>query len=148
MKSIVVGVDGSEHALRAVDTAAKLALGTGAALVLVTASVLPFILDEELEAYGRVEHVRKEELRRLLVDPRPPCLDVARERAVAAGVKDVQTVVAQGDPAEEIVAVANKAAAGLIIVGRRGTGRIADLVFGSVSQKTVRLASCPVMVVP
>ena len=61
MSRILVGVDGSESALRA-------------GLVLLSVSSLPFILDDELKAYAHAEHLYKDDPPRLLVAPRPPAL--------------------------------------------------------------------------
>lgn len=148
MRRIVVGVDGSEHADRALDAAARLSASTGAELTVVSVSRLPQVLDDEIDAYVKAEHATKQELRDILVDPRPPFLHRARERATAAGAKGVETVARIGDPAEEIVEAANQRHASLIIVGKRGRGRIAGLLCGSVSQKAVQIAACPVMVIP
>lgn len=148
MKRILVGVDGSECALRAVDYAAELAGETKAELALLMVSSLPFILDDELKAYARAEHLYKDELPSLLVDPRPPALDIARARASAKGVSKIETVAMGGDPATEIVAAAERNRSDLIVVGKRGAGRRAGLVFGSVSQKVVQMATRPVVVVP
>jgi nucleotide-binding universal stress UspA family protein len=65
--------------------------------------------------------------------------------ALAAGV-ETDRVLRQGDPAEEIVGEAQRAAADLIVVGRHRGGR--DRWFlGSVAEGVVRRAPCPVIVV-
>ncbi len=148
MSRILVGVDGSESALRAVDYAAKLAVGTNAGLVLLSVSSLPFILDDELKAYAHAEHLYKDDLPRLLVDPRPPALETARVRATAMGAKRIETIAVGGDPASEIISAAGRSGADLIVVGRRGMGSVSRLIFGSVAQKIVQLADQPVTVVP
>jgi nucleotide-binding universal stress UspA family protein len=52
-----------------------------------------------------------------------------------------------GDPAQEIITVAQDRQADLIVVGSRGRGRLAGLLLGSVAQKVISLAHCPVVVV-
>lgn len=148
MKRIVVGVDGSEHADRALDAAARLSASTGAELTVVAVSRLPQVLDDEIGDYAKAEHATTQEFRDIFVDPRPPYLHRARERASAAGAKGVETVVMIGDAAEGIVEAANRRHASLIVVGKRGRGRIAGLICGSVSQKAIQIAACPVMVIP
>jgi nucleotide-binding universal stress UspA family protein len=148
MKRIVVGVDGSEPAERAVDAAAAISAATGAELTLVTASILPIVAKEELESYAYAEHLSKQDLDRLLVDPHPSCLDRARGRAAGRGVKSIETMAMIGDPAEEIVGAADRRHADLIVVGRRGRSRLESIICGSVSQKTMQLANCPVMIIP
>jgi len=54
---------------------------------------------------------------------------------------------ALGDPVTEILAVAEKENADLIVIGSRGLGAIRGAMMGSVSQKVVQTAKCPVMIV-
>ena len=69
------------------------------------------------------------------------------EQIKAAGGTVAQTHVRLGRPAQEIVNLADKIAAGLIVVGSRGLGGIRRALMGSVSDSVVRHAHCPVMVV-
>jgi nucleotide-binding universal stress UspA family protein len=52
-----------------------------------------------------------------------------------------------GDPAEEIVRVAEKGGYDLILAGSGERGTVAELLLGSVSRTLVRTATCPVLVV-
>jgi nucleotide-binding universal stress UspA family protein len=61
--------------------------------------------------------------------------------------RQVETQVEVGAPADEIVAVAHAGKYDLIVVGRRGLNPLAHLLLGSVSERVVRLAKCPVVVV-
>jgi len=72
----------------------------------------------------------------------------AKKRARSQGVPEVRTLHAAGDPAERILDAARSEQADMIVVGRRGRGRLAGLLLGSVSQKLVSLAPCVVVVVP
>jgi nucleotide-binding universal stress UspA family protein len=68
----------------------------------------------------------------------------------AAGVKAqllVHTVPA-GGPAHAIAEAAAEAKADLIITGTRGHTTLAGLVLGSVPQRLLHLAHCPLLVVP
>lgn len=141
MKRILVGVDGSAHADRAICVAAKIAKASGADLTLLAVRSLP-------QAIESGERASLEESHDALVDLRPPFLKRAKEKAALAGAPGVETAAAVGDPAEEIVNAARRRQADVIVVGRRGRGRVTSLVFGSVSQKTIHLAGCPVMIVP
>jgi nucleotide-binding universal stress UspA family protein len=75
--------------------------------------------------------------------------DLEREAAAAraAGVV-VQTVLRDGRPAEEIVAAATAMAAGLVVMGTHGRGGFERWVLGSVAEKVLRQAPCPVMTIP
>jgi len=60
----------------------------------------------------------------------------------------VTIAVAVGPAANEIVRYANEHAAGVIVLGSHGHGIIRRFVLGSVAERVIRQASCPVMVVP
>jgi nucleotide-binding universal stress UspA family protein len=53
-----------------------------------------------------------------------------------------------GDVAPTIIDIAKEKQADAIVAGKRGTGRVAGLLLGSVSQKLVSLAPLPVTIVP
>lgn len=62
-----------------------------------------------------------------------------------AGVS-CKTMVRFGDPASEILELAREGC-DLIVMGRRGRGRMAKALLGSVSEKVLKEAPCPVTVV-
>jgi nucleotide-binding universal stress UspA family protein len=72
----------------------------------------------------------------------------ARERARKASMSDIEVHTCWGDVADSIIALAARENADMIVLGRRGRGRLAGLLLGSVSQKVVTLAPCVVAVVP
>lgn len=59
----------------------------------------------------------------------------------------IQIMVTQGDPAQAIIGLAKAKSYDLIIMGTRGRTTFQELLIGSVSQKVMHHASCPVMVV-
>ena len=59
---------------------------------------------------------------------------------------DLEACVVDGLPAEVLIAASETAA--LLVVGARGRGGLTGLLFGSVSQRCVERARCPVVVVP
>jgi nucleotide-binding universal stress UspA family protein len=72
-------------------------------------------------------------------------LDLARKDAERAEVA-AECLTRRGDPFEEVIAVANDLSADLIIMGhtgRRGTSRV---LIGSVTQRVLDYAPCPVLV--
>jgi len=59
----------------------------------------------------------------------------------------VQKIVVDGHPFVEIVRHAKKSDADLIIMGTHGRGAIAHMMLGSVAEKVIRKAHCPVLTV-
>lgn len=59
----------------------------------------------------------------------------------------VRTEVREGSPVEEIVEFATENEVDLIVIATHGRGWLAQMLFGSVSEKVVRRAPCPVMAV-
>jgi len=60
---------------------------------------------------------------------------------------EVKTDMAVGHPAEQIIHRAEADGIDLIILGRRGRSMISRMMLGSVSERALRYAHCPVMVV-
>jgi nucleotide-binding universal stress UspA family protein len=74
-------------------------------------------------------------------------LDLARQEALAAGAVQVDTQLLQGVIHSEIVNVARQGAYDLIIMGTHGRTGIKHALIGSVAEKIVRTAPCPVLTV-
>ncbi len=74
-------------------------------------------------------------------------LAAARDRARATGVV-TETAIRGGHAAREILAAAEEQEADLLVIGTHGRGGVEHLLLGSVAEKVVRRAPCPVMVVP
>jgi nucleotide-binding universal stress UspA family protein len=142
MRHIMVATDGSSGGDQAVDLAAELTKAVGGTLSIVT--VAEILSGEELRrldrTVGRTADALESLSAQILVD--------ARERAERLGVSNIHTRTWTGDPATAIIEAAKHEKADAIVVGRRGHGRLAGLLLGSVSQKLVSLAPCTVIVVP
>jgi nucleotide-binding universal stress UspA family protein len=146
MQRIVVAVDLSEASLRAVDLAAELAAKFAANLVLLHVGHDVSGPDPGLEAFARMEHIR-EPGPTLMLEAMRDSLIPACERAGAQGAQKVSIEAVVGDPAQRILAFAAGEKADMIALGSRGHGRLAGLLLGSVAQKVVAHATCPVLVV-
>jgi len=135
-KNILVGVDGSENSLRAVEKAAELARTVGAHLVLVTAfdSIPPYLGSPYLEEAMARQTEKAEEI-------------LAKAREHLGGYEDVETEAIEGAPADVILSAAEVHNADLIVLGTRGISGIAALLLGSEALKVASHAKCPVMLV-
>jgi nucleotide-binding universal stress UspA family protein len=69
----------------------------------------------------------------------------AADRAKEMGVTQVETVSAQGDPADAILDMAEAAGADMIVLGHRGLGRLKTMLLGSVALKVTQHAPCTVV---
>jgi len=143
MHLIVAATDGSEGSHRAIDMAAALAKASSAKLFVIT-------VGDHYEHRGDIDKLAQTEgsLGEALNIVASAILHQAKQRAYQQGLLSVEGHQCAGDPAEEIMATALRLKANIIVVGRRGRGRIAGLLLGSISQKLVSLAPCAVMVVP
>jgi nucleotide-binding universal stress UspA family protein len=141
VRRLLVATDNSESANRALDAAANLAKLFSAELIIVT--VEQGFFDPELgplptaETFEDVLEARSREILRR-----------AKERAQQLGAQQIKTVSGLGDAAAFIVDVAKSEAVDLIVMGKRGRGRLAGILLGSVSQRVATLAPCSVQIVP
>lgn len=143
MKTLLVPVDLSRVSSRVCTVACDLALATGAALVLLHVVPRQAVV---LRAYGfaaaevrtMMRELEKREMRRLL--------RLAR-RCEGRGVS-VQAVLRTGAPAPTILAKAAALRAAMIVIGSHGHTAAYDFVVGSTTQRVLRKAGVPVLVVP
>ena len=140
-QKILVPTDGSDHAARAVAVASDLAVKYGAELVVlhVMEEIGSSRIPPGLESYVEMEHVDVSE-RAMLEGVANQIVRRAETQAREAGVEAVAHEVAVGSPAPAIVEYVEKHGVDLIVLGRRGLGRVADLLLGSVSHRVAQLA--------
>jgi nucleotide-binding universal stress UspA family protein len=145
MTCILVATDGSEGANRAVDYAARMAKTDGAEL-LIAHVIGGYDVPDNL--FTQFTGAQKAWLQEQLESASKHILNSARERARNVGVATVFLESRSGDVAQTIIEIGQERNVDAIVVGKRGVGRIAGLLLGSVSQKIASLSPFPVMVVP
>ncbi len=139
-QTIVVGTDGSDSSMRAVDRAAKIA-GADAKLIIASA-YLPQHDD------ARAADVLREESYKVTgTAPIYEILHVAKERAHNAGAKDIEERAILGAPVDALVHLAGEAKADLLVVGNVGLSTIAGRLLGSVPANVSRRAKVDVLIV-
>lgn len=142
MAGIVVGVDESAHARKALDWAMREAGTRQAALTVLTVipamagrwTGTPVSVPFAEEAVAHAKQAVEEAVAKSASDitgPRPP----------SASVK-----VFTGFPAQELVDASRDAE--LVVVGSRGAGGFATALLGSVSNQVAHHAACPIVIVP
>ena len=138
LKKILVPIDGSKQAYRAVKEAVYLAQLSGAELDI----LIVVDLNKEMAAFeqvslsGYVPAELKEGAYKLLAE--------LMHEEIPREVK-ARTFVEIGSPSEVIVEVCEREGCDLIVMGRRGFGTFRGLVMGSVSQYVLHHAHCPVL---
>lgn len=134
---IVVGMDGSAGAATAVRWAAEQARRQGAELQVVTAWFHDEALDDA-SANRTVAEVRDVHLK---------ALEAATAKLLEGqeGLH-VSYEAPLGDPAEVLVELSHGAA--MLVLGSHGTGKLRELLVGSVCNAALRHATCPVAVIP
>lgn len=145
-QKILVGVDGSDSALKAVALASDMCAVHGAELVLVHVVQLSAIADQVLKM-SATEHL-KEDPKTIMEKLSQEVLDKARASATGAGVpaEKITGLSKDGDQARQLIRAAKDHKADLIVLGTRGRGRMEGLLLGSVSQKIAALAPCPCLI--
>lgn len=163
LKSILVATDGSDHAAKAVTLASDLGAKYGARLILAHVR-LWHARSDTLHALADRRALSKK-LKTLLdeyegeylmemaragvptgFNSAPPPFELvevigkqittrAEKAAIKAGVKKISTVMADGDPADAILEIAEKEKPDMIILGSRGLSDLEGIFLGSVSHK-------------
>lgn len=169
IKSVLVATDGSDHAKKAVTLGADIAAKYGARVdfihvllghagarqvrSLVDVSRLPEEMRDELTRFEGMQRqadssnpsVLSVEIpfpSEILVAVGDLLLEDAERTAAEAGVKTVDRIWRQGDPASAILAAAEERNSDLIVLGSRGLSDLKGLFVGSVSHKVSHLAKC------
>jgi len=139
-QTVVVGTDGSDSSLRAVDRAGAIAAGSGAKVIVATA-YFPQSEDQ------RAADVLKDEGYKMSGNaPIYAILREARDRAKAAGAGDVEEKAIVGAPVDALVDLA-EVNADLLVVGNVGLSTIAGRLLGSVPANVARRSKTDVLIV-
>jgi len=137
-ENLLLAVDGSEHAMKAAQVASNLANAMNAQTlrIVVAYDTIPVhIGDPYMQNALNARISETEEILQRAV------------QVVWAVSAQIYTEMIEGNPAETILEVARSRSSDLIIMGARGTGKLAGLPVGGTSPKVLSLAPCPVLIV-
>jgi len=154
-RKIIVGTDGSESSLRAVDRAGAVAAQVGAKLIIASAHLdtsekggwsrapAPDRLTDgraadSLGGSGYMMHGSA---------PVYAILQDARERAKAAGAHDIEERAIVGAPVTALLHLAEEVNADLLVVGNLGMSTVAGRLLGSVPDTVARRAKVDIIIV-
>ena len=137
-KRILVPTDGSEFARKAELHALFLAKVSGAEIIALSVSENQFItgisVTDEVEQLNLILKDRCEE-------------DLKEFEEMNEDVVKISSIIREGSPANVILDVAVEEDIDLIVIGSSGKSGFDRFILGSVSDKVVNAAKCPVLVV-
>ena len=140
VKTILVPTDFSSHARAALECAIGLAKTFDARIHVMHAYHLPIALT------GSDQIAIPRDFWGEIRDAGARKLDKTADLVVQAGLP-VEQHLTQAQPSAAIVELADKIGADLIVIGTRGLSGLKHVLLGSVAERTVRHASCPVLTV-
>ncbi len=132
---ILVPIDGSPHADKAIRCAADLSKRYGSKLILL------HVIPVRVYAFAEVGAVLSEDM-----EEGEEILRRGMELARSLGAEADQRLK-RGIPAEEILRAAEEERVDLIAIGSRGLSGVKAFLLGSVSDKVSHHAKCPVLIV-
>jgi len=133
-KKVVVGTDGSKFSKVAVDKAISFAQSYGGELLVIS------VVDVPVELYAEAPKAVEDMVRKA-----KGYTAAVKSQAEAAGIK-VETYVGEAEADEAILKLARDEAADMIVVGSHGRTGLRRLLMGSVTEKVIGNAPCPVLV--
>ncbi len=145
IKRILVAIDGSEHADKALDFALDLAEKYSATVTIINVFQVPAIaylgepseypislIDFTKEAKAAHEKILSKALK--------------RAKELKPNLK-ISTTLKEGRPADKIIETAKEENFDMIVMGHRGLGKVKEFFLGSVSDRVADGAHCPVLIV-
>jgi nucleotide-binding universal stress UspA family protein len=134
-KKIVFATDGSKHSVKAAERAIQFAKSYGGELRVIS------VVDVPTEFYAEAPQAVDDLVRKA----KGYVADV-KKQAEAEGVK-AETFVGEAEADEAITNLAKEQNADMIIIGSHGRTGLRRLLMGSVAEKVIGYAPCPVLVV-
>lgn len=152
MKNILVAVDNTKGALKAVETLVTLfhyAKPETVVLFHVQKIEGHSLMDDALLSVGEMETLKESlkgtDYQAKLDEKTSKLMDHFRQILEENGIKGIKTVIKEGHPAEEIIEATKSEGAEMVILGSRGS-RSFNFFMGSVSREVANRAEVPVLI--
>ena len=139
IKKILVPVDGSEHANRALDFALDLAQKYSAEIVVLAVVQHPILSEVPLnimEYYGGIKAIYEKVLS-----------DSLEKAKKATPNLNITSKLIEGYPADKIIETAHEGNFDMIVMGRRGQGHLGHTLLGSVSDRVADQSPCALLII-
>jgi nucleotide-binding universal stress UspA family protein len=131
--SILVAIDESEYSEKAFEYACKLSIG----------KEMPLLIANIVEEHATIGYSILKELK----NSSNELLDKYETRAKSLGVQSVDSIQSVGNPAEEILKIANRKKIDTLVIGSRGRYGTSRDLLGGTSYKLVHYSNCTVTIV-
>jgi len=142
---ILVALDGSDHAQKALDTAIKLAQRCDGELILFHAIQLSALRGDY---HAMVTPAARKIYRGLGREQGEAILDQAEKTAKNMGLHKVfRSIVEADSTAKAILSAADTSGINLLVLGTRGLTGLREMAMGSVAHKITAAAKCPVLII-
>ncbi|ARN19477.1 universal stress protein [Piscinibacter gummiphilus] len=138
---VLITIDGSDRALRAIDAVAGLSQN------LADTEVILLNVRERAHHYGDFPPFDAESVEARQQAAQDDMLQAAARHAATCGLTRVSHAAAHGVPASEIVRVARERAVDQIAMGTHGRTALGGLFLGSVAQRVLHLSETPLLLV-
>lgn len=139
LSNILAAVDGSDNSFRALDHAIFLAKKVEAHLTAI------HVVENPPTVYVESQKLLNELLTKYKAES-AKVLDRCKQAAEMSGV-NIETVLAEGDGATNIVGYAQREGFDLVVIGSRGLGKFKEMVLGSTSSRVLHHTKSAVLIV-
>lgn len=137
LRKILVPLDGSETSIRALDKAIEIAKKFDGKITLVHVYSASFYTKTPDQLYKFIQSAR---------DYGDEILEKGKKKVKLEKI-EVEKLLLNGHPVEEILNTANEGNFDLIVIGIKGMSKIKKILVGSVTDRIIKHTPCPVLVV-
>ncbi|MGA3290726.1 MAG: universal stress protein [Candidatus Bathyarchaeia archaeon] len=139
IQKILIPIDGSDYSMRAAEHGISIAKMLNAKIIVV------YVIDDiVLDQFSKINE--RENVERELKKDGQRYIKYVLGLAEKEGV-NADSLLAKGGPSEQIVHLAKELNIGLIVMGTHGLRGAMKVLIGSVAERVIELAPCPVLVI-